>query len=323
MNTPDCNKELHMQNSRLVLRVNEVFHDLEGDKYDEKHPEIFKKEFSRWGEMLDSCLKATDLPRVFLDFGTGTGFIPQVLASRLHERDTIHLLDISQVKLDICKKAIATAKIPGNHIYHKLGSDGNLPSALSADVITINSVLHHLPSWQEILKELGGMVTGQGLIFIGHEPNIRFGLNKTINLFIQTLRKARNGAALVKTLLKKGEPLNSYNKTAHVDTLNEKLNQILISEGVIDREMSPFEISKIVDIHSPSSSSNGSIYESKGIDLVGIKEALVGFKPLFFKTFDHLGKYGTSGFHAKIASIFLSAFYPADGYNLHAVFQKQ
>ncbi len=46
----------------LVLRVNELFHDLEGADYANVHPEIFKAEARRWEALLTKHMKSMTPP---------------------------------------------------------------------------------------------------------------------------------------------------------------------------------------------------------------------------------------------------------------------
>jgi len=89
--------------NRLVLKVNEIFHDVESNHYKYKHPEIFKRERDRWKRNVIPLIVGTTM---ILDIGTGTGFVPNTICSRLNKKDAFICSDISKEMLEICKRYI-------------------------------------------------------------------------------------------------------------------------------------------------------------------------------------------------------------------------
>ncbi len=68
-------KQEHAWLRELVLAVNELFHNIEGERYIGVHPEIFVDEPRRWKRHLQAFIHHQDEKRVFLDLGSGTGFV--------------------------------------------------------------------------------------------------------------------------------------------------------------------------------------------------------------------------------------------------------
>ncbi len=60
---------------KLSLRVNELFHDIEQEDYDEKHSDILVGEAMRWKKNTYSFFKNRSSSTTFLDIGSGTGFV--------------------------------------------------------------------------------------------------------------------------------------------------------------------------------------------------------------------------------------------------------
>src|SRR5687767_4412561 len=97
----------------LVLRVNEIFHDLEGREYENRHPEIFKGESARWQQIGRHFLNSVrNHPFRLLDVGSGTGFVPLQLGPFLKESDGVVCSDLSAEMLRVCQQNLSAVGIP-------------------------------------------------------------------------------------------------------------------------------------------------------------------------------------------------------------------
>jgi len=165
---------------RLALRINEIFHDIEGKEYQKKHDDIFSGEALRWKESAKKYFQDYKTPITILDIGTGTGFIPLNTAEYLSENDTFLCSDISQEMLDVASKNI----IKENFIcqFKFLKSDGNEINVNNNKVliITMNSVVHHIPNLSHFFTQLNDIILPGGRIIIGHEPNKLFYTTKSL-----------------------------------------------------------------------------------------------------------------------------------------------
>src|SRR3954471_16328981 len=90
----------------LVLKVNEVFHDVEGSAYAGVHPEIFEGETARWDEIARSEVAPRRRPLRVMDVGCGTGFVAERIAPVLKNDDTFVCADLSQAMLEASRKTL-------------------------------------------------------------------------------------------------------------------------------------------------------------------------------------------------------------------------
>ena len=159
---------------KLALRVNELFHDIEGKEYQNKHNDIFTGEYDRWKTTSKSYFADYQTPFTVLDIGTGTGFIPLTTAEFLSLDDTFICSDISKEMLSIAEKNIATKHFQCQFEFLKLdGKKIDLENE-SVSIITMNSVLHHIPNLEQFCGQLNQLLKPGGRIVIGHEPNRNF-----------------------------------------------------------------------------------------------------------------------------------------------------
>ena len=92
-------------NKEFIIRVNEIFHDVEADSYTSEHPEIFELEKQRWQVLASKFFKSAN-PLKILDIGSGTGFVPLQISGYLKEEDEVVCSDVSEKMLSRCKSNI-------------------------------------------------------------------------------------------------------------------------------------------------------------------------------------------------------------------------
>lgn len=254
MSTPD---------RRLILRVNELFHDLEGEEYERQHPEIFTMERKRWEEMFSRHLPKNP-NRTIVDIGAGTGFVGSVVAPLLRNGDTLVCADISQTMLECCKRKLTPTDERYTLNLLKLEDEHlNFPDA-SVDAITLNSVLHHIPDPEKLLAEIARVLKPGGALFIGHEPNTRFYRNPFLfyqSRIIHHLTPKRLAAIILKRLGLYDRAVSPHANME--DTLISRLNDRLLEEGLIDHRYSRQEFSPLIDVHSPTA---GGMRKEEGFD---------------------------------------------------------
>ncbi len=268
----------------LVQRVNELYHDLIKEKYQYSHPEIFLHETARWRRIFSKFPRAIN-PITILDIGTGTGFVPLIIAKFFKKSDTFICCDISKGVLDVAKKNIEKNNFQCDFKFVKI--EKSLPlklpfESISIDLITINSVLHHIKDTNFFLNELHRILKKKGLIFLGHEPNKYFYKNTflKINHFIlENFYPPVRILYKISTILRKILYLNFSKKVIHPSiytSITNKINNTLIKEKLIPHCLSFDDIAKIVDIKSRE----------------GFKPDLLfsQYKLLHLETYNHLGK---------------------------------
>ena len=275
--TPDT------QHAALVLRVNELFHDLEGAEYANVHPEIFEAEGRRWDRLLDRFVARAMHPMHCIDVGCGTGFVSERVMRIMHSGDSLICADISETMLNVCRK-----KFDGNERgiaidMLKLHDESiSLPDAV-ADLVVLNSVLHHVPNAQRFLSELTRVLKPGGLLMIGHEPNCRFWQSNLRRQYL--MAHAMVPKRLAATMLKFMGLYNGTVKQKH-DVFLDELNALLLAEGTISTPLTRTDVSRLVDVHSPTA---GGIRANEGFDPFTLLDGLP-MQTMEIETYNHLSK---------------------------------
>lgn len=267
---------------RLVLRANELFHDAEGAGYAHVHPEIFSEERKRWEKLLSTFIPDRHRQWTFFDIGAGTGFIGIMLQKKILPDDTLVCADISDNMLQHCAKTLPSL-LRGVILCRKMHDEDIPADDRSADVVTMNSVLHHIPDTERILRETYRILRPGGLLFIGHEPNKLFveSILRRQSNFLHHLTLKRIAAAILKVT---GLYTTMVGKKSN--PLTDKVNEKLLTEGLIDDPLSPHELSALIDIHSPTA---GGVHRERGFDAYQLLKN-TGFETLHIETYNHLGK---------------------------------
>ncbi len=271
----------------LVQRVNELYHDDINESYDESHPEIIRQEIERWRKGIETLPK--EKLNSFLDFGTGTGFVPLTILDLLNENCKITCADISQNMLNEAKKNISE-KFPLKKVdYRKM--EPKIPFKLpfadnSFDLITMNSVLHHIKDTRLFLSELSRICKKDGFIIFAHEPNKRFKENGFLESQYNFLHLLTDPVYAISGILQKAGIMQilqslvyvisptTKNKIQSKIDFTKSMNEKLMNEKLIEKSLSKEEITRITDI---------SAFE--GFDPFHLSEKL---KPELVQTYNHL-----------------------------------
>lgn len=309
---------------KLALRVNEIFHDTEGKEYQKKHVDIFTGEVVRWQNTAKKYFQEYKSPINILDIGTGTGFIPLNTAEYLSENDKFICSDISQEMLDVAKKNIAAHSFNCKFDFLKL--DGREINVNEITIITMNSVVHHIPNLKLFFSQINKIVSPGGRIIIGHEPNKLFYNQKflvNLYMFLQTFSSLKKFATTfaritrINILLKK---ILKHKKDK--SKIVSEINQVLIKEGTINEELTKNEINKMIDYHSPSAGAE--IDKSKGIDIEELrKKYLHDFETEDFETYNFISKMSKRNSLMKRIDNSLSKKYKGKGATFFIVMKKK
>ncbi len=307
---------------KLVIRVNEIFHDIEGKDYQKKHKDIFTGEALRWQKTAKKYFQNYKSPITVLDIGTGTGFIPIKTAEYLSEKDRFICSDISQEMLEVSKNNISTANFKCKIEYLKL--DGTSINVGKATIITINSVVHHIPNLKIFFTILNSIVPIGGRIIIGHEPNSLFYSEKQLvnkylffeklfspkKLILSILRFAKINILLKRILAKKKN-----------NSVLNKINKILLHERLINKNLSVDDINKMVDYHSPTAGAK--IDKTKGINIEEIRKMyLPNFETEYFETYNFLSKMSNKNIFMRKLNKSLSKKHKGKGATFFIVLKK-
>jgi ubiquinone/menaquinone biosynthesis C-methylase UbiE len=258
----------------FVKQVNAIFHQLEAEMYDVRHPEITQDEVMLWKENILPVIERLDI-NTALDIGSGTGFVAGILLENMSYLSTMICYDISERMLTKARHCLR-AQFPISLAF-ALGDAEKLPFADgSIDLVCINSVLHHLPLYANFLRDVDRILPQGGAFVLAHEPN---------RLFFQ---RVAGGIALydLYRLLRKFYPVDERERHHH--ELFSKTSKYLMSQGITRRDLAPHEIAAIVDYHSPTA---GRVDLQRGFVP---REILETFFPTYrvvaFRTYRHIGK---------------------------------
>ncbi|MFW9970661.1 MAG: class I SAM-dependent methyltransferase [Candidatus Odinarchaeota archaeon] len=328
--------------NELVLRVNEVYHDIIGEINDKKYLQSHIEEFHRWENFGKKYLGTNNKKIKILDVGTGTGFIPSVIGKYLKEEDLFICSDISSKMLEICRKKLSSKNV--NFILKILKVNGNkfdLGSRL-LDFITMNSVLHHLPQFSVFFSEVDRMLKVGGRIVIGHEPNkyfikskILFNNFRVVNLIFDKKRIIPTFLRKIKfqKLSKRIEYIfqqrtnirfvNTYNKAKDLikgEEVVKKINECIMNLKLIEKPLSPVEISCLIDFHSPTIIA---YRYDKGINIYDdVKNYLPNFEIEYFETYYHLGRATNINKFTKAYDLILRKIFPKKGAAFFMILKK-
>jgi ubiquinone/menaquinone biosynthesis C-methylase UbiE len=306
------NNITHFSND-LVRRINEIFHDIDAESYGKVHNEIFVEEVHRWQNVFSKFLPQS--PKKIIDFGCGTGFLESLLSDYVHANDTLVCMDISHKMIEVVQSN--TQNFPCAVVYSKIDGSFAEPDT-SVDVILLNSVLHHIPNYKEVLDSMVRSLKPNGLFFIGHEPNARFVQSSFLRKQYLLLKQLRLSVLLV--WLRKIFVKKSLSATDTVSSINAKINEILLQEQRIDTPLQPAEISALIDIHSYTA---GGMHLDRGFDCVTIADQFRGkCSVVHLETYNHLSKLSHTNILYRAYSTILQWIFPTRGSLFFFILQK-
>lgn len=312
-----------------IKEINRIFHDLEAETYDLRHPEI-QAEKHIWEEILVplslQIVRSNHKRRLsILDYGCGTGFVAARYANHMRKSDKIICVDISKKMLNKARDRLRPyKKFLTIDFLH--GDIEDLKFEEKMDLIAMNSVLHHLPTPMQALKSLGAILEVGGCLVIGHEPCRNFYLNKTLQYLLVILWKIR-AYSNPKNYYRKLRQLYSRVIRADIDIpkqYREVTKETIkrIKKRGVQLNISHKELQKYVDIHSPTAGPEVNL--DKGFLKEDLLKMCPDFQLKYFMTKNHLGKATLT--NNPILILFnklLEKIYPESGAHLFAILQKK
>lgn len=333
---------------RLVLAANRIFHDLEGESYEEKHDEIFVAESERWSRLASRWLAPAPgaPPRTLLDLGSGTGFVPRAIGPGLAASDEIVLSDLSIAMLACARRRLAAAGIGCRLRFEPVdGVRYPFPSK-SFDAVTANSFVHHVPDLRRLFSEIDRLLRPGGILAIGHEPNLlhyrcpglarwrkllsipgdpfqaAIGAARALRLDRLAERFGVRGRVRGAVLRARGGDLAV--QVRRTEAILDRVATQMTAEGLVEEPPTREQLVRWIDIHSPSAGST--IDPMRGLEVERVRrDWLPDYELLHLETYDHL----FSGGHAARRTAILSALdrwlarrYPEAGATLTFVLRK-
>lgn len=149
-----------------IKKTNLDFHADEAELFDQIHVEIFSNyEIEKSRNNIEFIKMSLGKSNLCVDIGCGTGFLT---ALELGSFESIVATDISSKMIEKTRQ-----KMPNSKKLNFLVCDAeNSPFKNEVfDLVSISSVLHHLPSPLSALLEANRILRENGFIYITREPN--------------------------------------------------------------------------------------------------------------------------------------------------------
>ncbi|MCL5090751.1 MAG: methyltransferase domain-containing protein, partial [Patescibacteria group bacterium] len=236
---------VNLDENQFGQKINQIFYDVEAKSYDRRHPEIGEGDRNWWKNFAQKHLTPHSKPLKILDLGSGTGFVAEVLGQYLNKNDEFSCLDISPKMLKMAQEKIKEMQLKAKFNF-LINNTEKLPfKAKNFDIITINSVIHHLVNPEETFAEINRVLKDKGIVVAAHEPNQGF----------SQFTFSRFAASLYKAL---GFGMNLNQKIV------KAVNQQLKKDNLIKKDLTSQEILKMVEFHSPIEQTKFNIDQNKG-----------------------------------------------------------
>jgi len=312
--------------SKLVLRVNEVYHDLQGLDYASVHTGMFEAQTQRWQRIGAQLVAGRTAPLCIVDIGSGTGFVASRIAPLLQASDRLICADLSQKMLNACEQHLSSLKISCQRAFLKLdGKNIGMPDQ-SCDALTMNSVLHHIPEMAPFLSEVNRVLKPGGRLAFAHEPSRHFYESFVLRTHAAAAGMLFTPQRIVGAGLRRlglMEAARSALRSAGRDSGDAKLlkqvNQQLLCEGVIREALTQDKLQSLVDVKSPTA---GGFRPGFGIDIESLLCDLPGFEVESVETYNHLAEASLVNALARWYDGFLKRRNPGNGATLSAVLRK-
>jgi ubiquinone/menaquinone biosynthesis C-methylase UbiE len=170
------------------VKFNKEVHDGISGKYDCLHNEIFNPiEQQRLGRALSTAIKAvkTDSkPLSALDYGCGSGNLTRHLIEA--GINTVSA-DVSEGFLNLIERNFSHTGLSKTQKIN--GKDLSGIETGQFDLVATYSVLHHVPDYMRIVKEMCRVLKPGGVLYIDHEVNDSY--YQRPQQYIEFLKKAR------------------------------------------------------------------------------------------------------------------------------------
>lgn len=149
-----------------ILDENIRLHRIEAKFYEGLHPEEFNwfEQMRIWKDLKFILRQLRG--RIALDLGCGTG---NIFLKLLELGFKVWGVDISEEMLEVLKKRIPLQFKDKAMLSSQNIDDFLTTSARRFDLITMSSVLHHLPRYLETLEMAMAILNSGGLLYITHE----------------------------------------------------------------------------------------------------------------------------------------------------------
>ena len=316
----------------LILRINQLYHELTRDIFEELHRHRFRVQGPFWEKMarvtlrearpgrpVEVAARAPSHPRVVVDLACGTGFVARILGTNLTPHDRLIALDLGEAPLKTAGRSwesLHKQRRDGPALVRLAGDAQTIPLAdVCADLVAMNASLHHVPDPWKVLGEVDRILKPGGFFALGFEPNrphfesaALAGLARGLAR-LQWYASPRQNRRRLRTWI--GWPTTDRNENGPSDwtAVAEAMNTQLLREGLVDRPLGPSRLLDLIDPHARGDD------EDNGFDPSELlRQAMPDYQTLLLLTSDYLGE--TARFCPTIRAVSdatLRAFAPGQG----------
>jgi ubiquinone/menaquinone biosynthesis C-methylase UbiE len=262
--------------------INDAYHTVEASEYDQIHASMFVISDSIWVRALKQLPKNNNKLRV-LDVGSGTGLVGELLNRLVPNR--IESLTCVEPNLAMIEQAKLKASNWEFHTTFVNGDLASVPKTEMFDVITIDSVLHHIVNLEELFMQVSDLLSTGGVLITAQDPRRAASLDPMSAKRQQSLRIMRwiDPSHVIKTIWLRVKKL--FIKSNKTTSLAEKVNTILIEQGVVSKPLDMSSIYAVTDVHVPGQP--GDI--GHGIEVEDIRGWLKSCNLLDYFTYQYFG----------------------------------
>ena len=307
-------------NPQLVERINEICHDLISTRYHRRPGQVYSIEKDFWHKAAEKYLVRAE-PLVCLDFGAGAGSLALTIGQYFKKEDTFICSDISARALEKCEHNIREKSFSCGFSFIKIKGMKIPLEDDSVDVITLNSVLHHIFDLKAFSKECERILKQAGLVIATHEPNERGSLpvpGRIVRVLASIILRPRFlffKLAEISPFVERAMR-SALNKVSRRYRLRNKmlseLAEQLKKEGLVDFNIRGTELQQIVDFHAQRGFARQTL----------MTEIFPSFRIIAWESYNHLGFSGDDKLH-NVVNKFMKRKWPDAGTNIRFILSRQ
>lgn len=268
---------------KFYWAVNEAYHTVESELYDRIHSSMYAELDRVWNHLIEH-LPSDKAKLKVLDVGSGTGLVGHML-DRLAPDRIDHLTCVEPNAAMIERAAIKAKQwqFPMDVVHGLLSA---VTPAQTFDVITINSVLHHIVDLPAFLNTLNIYLREGGVLLTAHDPHGPAWSNEV------ALRRKNSRYAwryvdpllVVNAIRRRLERLGG-GAGNEAPALEDRVNALLLGNGAIQHPMDIASIYAVTDVHVPGQPGTF----GSGLSISGLTESLPGFELMDVAYYQYFG----------------------------------
>jgi ubiquinone/menaquinone biosynthesis C-methylase UbiE len=228
--------------------VNRAYHTIEASEYDAMHETMFLGLEPVWRALFAHAATHPARQLRVLDVGAGTALVGMFAEMHLAGRiASMTMLDPCSAMLEQGRQRAALFSFPCSFHHGDLDSlEGN---ALF-DVITINSVLHHIVELPAFCQRAKSLLRPQGWLLTGHDPRAGAALEPEFTRRRRSWRRARRNLYR-SAWMHLGHLVRHVVGQPYLSPLALETSRRLMEAEAIRRPLTMAEIYAVTDFHVP------------------------------------------------------------------------